>query len=291
MELTQRLTPAIILLFFIIVLGVSLTPSITFASEMDYPETNKEDENRLIFTINSKLHNHYAFDRCRALQAKPFDNKSNKKKLIIIGDSQGCDFLNGMLENGYLTQYQIQFRFIPYACQRVPNEDIQRYISPKHQAFCLKTKRVDNLEKVKQDIGDADLVIFSALWKASVAAKMPKIFRYLNIKPQQRLIVIGYKFFGKISAQKYANLSNPQRRLIRNKVGSQALKINAILEKTLGNQAVFINPHQLICGNTTSCPVFTGALELISYDGRHLTKAGARYITKILFQKTKLGSI
>ncbi len=262
-------------------------PSTSFASEFDYLDS----QNNIIDSINDKLYDYYAFDKCRSLQAKPFNHQSKKKKLIIIGDSQGCDFLNGMIENGYLRNYQIQFRFIPYACQKVPYENINVYISAKHQRFCTTTKRLDSLKKVKQQVANADLVIFAALWKPAVAKKLPKIFQYLHIRKQQRIVVIGYKFFGGISAKKYANLPNNKRRLARVNVGQKALKINAILNSSLPNNVIFINPHKLICGNSTSCPVFTSALELISYDGRHLTKAGARYIGKIIFQKTPLGSL
>ncbi|MCK5918951.1 MAG: SGNH/GDSL hydrolase family protein [Cocleimonas sp.] len=264
-----------------------ISPSTGFSSEYDYPD----QQSNIIDLVNNKLYDHYAFDKCRSLQAKSFNMQSQKKKLIIIGDSQGCDFLNGMIENGYLRNYQIQFRFIPYACQKVPYENINLYISLKHQQFCMTTKRLDSLKKAKQQVANADLVIFAALWKPAVAKKLPKIFQYLQIKKHQRLVVIGYKFFGGISAKKYANLPNNKRRLTRVNVGKKALEINSILRNTLGNNVTFVNPHKLMCNNFTSCPVFTSALELISYDGRHLTKAGARYMGKILFQKTQLGSI
>jgi hypothetical protein len=272
-----------------IIIGIFLV-SVSIASELDYPEPNKEQD-EIIVDVNNQLYDHYAFDKCRSLQAQPFDQRSHKKKLIIIGDSQGCDFLNGMIENGYLKQYQVQFRFIPYACQRVPYEKTSLYISAKHHQLCLKAKRIDSLEKTRQQVKKADVIIFAALWKARVAQKMPKIFHYLGIKKPQKIVVIGYKFFGKMLIKNYANLSQRERHLVRNDVGNKALKINTILKNSLGNKALFINPHQLVCGDTTSCPVFTNALELISYDGRHLTKAGARYMGKILFQRTKLGSI
>ncbi len=278
----QNFPVNILLIGFIFIL-----PPTSFASEFDYPNQQRG----VIDVVNNKLHNYYAFDKCRSLQAKPFDHQSKKKKLIIIGDSQGCDFLNGMIENGYLRNYQIQFRFIPYACQKVPYENINLYISAKHQRFCTTTKRLDSLKKTRPQVANADLVIFAALWKPAVAKKLPKIFQYLQIRKQQRIVVIGYKFFGGISTKKYANLPDHKRRLTSVNVGKKALTINSILSNSLGNNVTFVNPHKLMCNNSTSCPVFTNTLELISYDGRHLTKAGARYMGKILFQKTQLGSL
>ncbi len=112
------------LLFFILI-NTLITPfSIGFANNADYSIQQKS----LLKNSNKAFNNRYAFERCRSLQGKAFDTQSKKKKLIIIGDSQGCDFLNEAIENGYLKNYQIQFRFIPYACQKIPNENINNYI-------------------------------------------------------------------------------------------------------------------------------------------------------------------
>jgi len=308
-DLLKKFTLLMMMMMIIIIIALFfLTIASISASEFEYSEGDnplfmelinstdnlieKPVEKKSIETSPQNLvYEQYAFKKCRSLQAKAFDKKSDKKKLIIIGDSQGCDFLNGIFENGYLKNYQIQFRFIPYACQRIPNDDIEPYIRPKYQKFCLTATRLDNLQKVRQQVSEADLVVFSSLWKPAVANKLSKVFDYLKIKKSQQLVVIGYKFFGNISIQEYTDLSSDEQRLLRNKVGKKALRINAILKKTLEDHVIFANPHQLVCGNAMSCPVFTDHLKLISYDGRHLTKAGARHITKLLFRSTKLGSI
>ncbi len=241
---------------------------------------------------NKKSSNAYAFDKCRELQAKPFDNNSWKKKAIIIGDSQGCDFLNSAFENGYLRNYQIQFHFIPYPCQTVPGEYISKYITPKHRNFCTKANRIDNFEKIKKQVKNVSLVIFASLWKPQVAEKLPQIINYLQLTKQQRLIVIGNKFFGKLSIKNYFHMTNRELRSLRNDVGTQSMEINSILKRKASGKVIFIDPHQLVCGdNSTSCPIFTNNLRLISYDGRHLTKEGARYIGRILFQNSALGNI
>lgn len=245
----------------------------------------------LIKASNTQSSNAYAFDRCRALQAKPFDKDSKKRKVIIVGDSQGCDFLNGALENGYLSNYQIRFRFIPYSCQRVPGENSGKYIAPKHRQFCLQSKRADSLTKAKRQVRHADLVIFAALWKPEVAKKLPQTFRYLGIKKKQKVVVIGNKFFGNMSIRNYIHMSDNELRSLRVDVGTASSDINSILKEKLNRKVTFVDPHQLVCGNSTTCPVFTNNLQLISYDGRHLTKAGARYIGKILFQRSALGRI
>ncbi len=268
---------------------VSILSSLFFTS-LTFANSPALHDN-LAKATNTVSSNAYAFEKCRALQAKPFDENSKKKKAIIIGDSQGCDFLNGALENGYLRNYQIQFHFIPYPCQTVPGEYISKYIVPKHRRFCTQTDRTDNLEKVKEEVKGADLLIFSSLWKPQVANKLAKIINYLGVTRRQKVIVIGNKFFGNMSIQNYFHMTNRELRTLRNEVGTKSMEINSILQRKSYGRISFVDPHKLVCGDSTSCPVFTKSLRLISYDGRHLTKEGARYVGKILFQNSVLGRI
>ncbi len=273
-----------------LLVAFTLLGVLTFSSVASATSSSVHDS--LSKATNKLSSNAYAFEKCRALQAKPFDENSKKKRAIIIGDSQGCDFLNSAYENGYLRNYQIQFHFIPYPCQTVPGEYISKYISPKHRSFCTKADRTDNFKKIKKQVKGASLVIFASLWKPQVAEKLPQIINYLQLTKQQRLIVIGNKFFGKLSIKKYFHMTNRELRSLRNEVGTKSMEINSILKRRSAGKVIFIDPHQLVCGdNSTSCPIFTNNLRLISYDGRHLTKEGARYMGKILFQNSALGNI
>lgn len=233
----------------------------------------------------------YAFQKCRSLQAKAFDPDNKKKKLIILGDSQGCDLLNGLVENHYLSNYQIRFRFIPYPCQRIPGDHISKYIARKNQFFCLQSDRADNLENAREQIQQADVIIYSSLWKAEVAEKLPQMMNYLGVTDQQTQIVVGNKFFGNIQIHDYIHMTDHKLRTLRLNVGNKASQINDILRQNIGRKVTFIDPQQLVCGARTTCPAFTHRLKLISYDGRHLTRDGARYYGKILFQKTNLHNI
>jgi len=262
----------------------SVTVSSAFAA-------NSSVRKNLIKVSNTQSSHAYAFDRCRTLQAQPFDEDSKKQKVVIVGDSQGCDFLNAAIENGYFKNSQIRFRFIPYSCQRVPWESASKYIAPQHRKFCLQSGLADSLQKAKKQIHGADLLIFAALWKPEVAKKLPDMFKYLGIKKAQKVVVIGNKFFGNMSIRKYIHMSDATLKDLRNDVGDKSRHINAILKKRLADRVIFVDPHKLMCGDSTSCPLFTKKLRLISYDGRHLTRAGARYMGRILFQRSELGRI
>jgi hypothetical protein len=243
----------------------------------------------LIKASNIKKSGVYTFSECRTLRKKPFDNQSNKKKLLIVGDSQSCDFINGIIENNFLQDYQISMRFIPYKCQTVAGDSSPYYIKPQDRKFCKDPVHADSLERSMTTIQQADLVIYVSRWKLEIAKRLPQSIKQLALGENQKMIVIGSKFFGKISIKRYIHMDDKELVTLRNNVGTVSEDINTILEKGLHKEVEFIDQHELICDDSTRCPVFTNDLRLISYDGRHLTKDGARYVGKVLFQKSTLG--
>lgn len=246
----------------------------------------------LLTAADTKASGDYAFSQCRELTGKVFDAASHKKKALIVGDSYACDFLNSVQENGYLGDYQLALRFIPYDCQTVAGDDAPQYIAAKDRSFCATPARADSLERAKTQMQEADLVIFAFRWKPDIAAALPQTLRTLALSPKQRVVVVGNKFFGQISVRNYLNMPANDLKKLENKVDPEEAKtINTVLAKGLGKEIVFVDPHSLLCGDDTSCPLFTDEVNLISYDGRHLTKEGARYVGRLLFQRSALGKM
>ncbi len=226
--------------------------------------------------------------RTRFLQAmKKAVNPSSKKKALIIGDSHAQDFFNSVLENGYLKDYRMSTRYIPVRCQITLIEDTSAFIAKKDEVFCNES---DSLSKAKEEIAAADLIIFAAHWKSWAAKQLPQTIQNLNINSKQKLFVIGRKSYGKISVRNYLRLPEEKLKTLRTTVDNRQQKINSIMTKTLSD-TMFINQHELVCGSVNNCPVFTDTTELISYDGGHLTKAGARYVGKLLFDGSPLGKL
>ncbi len=240
----------------------------------------------LLKAADIKASGKYVRTRFLEVMKKPFDQVA-KKKALIIGDSHAQDFLNGILENGYLQDYQISTRYIPVRCQIVLSDDAVKYIKAKDKSFCANA---DSLSKAKNQIADADLIILVANWQKWSAKQLPQTINNLALTPTQKLFVVGRKSFGKVSIRDYLRLSGEELIKLRNKTDDQQLKIDEIMSKSLSN-AVFINHHQLICGKSEDCPVFTKDFKLISFDGGHLTKDGARYVGKVLFKNSPLGSL
>lgn len=241
----------------------------------------------LLKTADTKASGKYVRTRFLEIMKKPFDS-GDKKKALIIGDSHAQDFLNGVLENNYLRNYQIRTRYIPTRCQLYLGENMAQYIQPKDKILCSKS---DNLSQAKKQIDEADLIVLAASWKEWSAKKLPQTINNLALSSQQKLLIIGRKNFGKISIRHYLRLPEEKLRNLRNQVDAHQNKINGIMSKTL-DKSQFVDIHGLICGTlSTSCPVFTDDLKLISFDGDHLTRSGAQYIGKILFQTPLLKNL
>ncbi len=256
----------------------------SMATSAETPSVRKS----LIRSSNTNANEKYTFQYCNPLRKKPFDKKSSKKKLLVIGDSQACDFLNSIKENGFFSNYQIRMRYIPYQCQPVLSTHPSYFIARKDRALCENTERTDNLEQARAQIEEADLIIFSARWKIKAAQALSHTIRHLKLKPQQKVVVVGSKSFGKISIRQYLRMSDRKLLTIKNEIDQEVKEVNSILRTRLSPRAVFIDQYKLICGSDSSCPIFTGNLDLISYDGWHLTQAGARYVGSKVFQNSPL---
>jgi hypothetical protein len=238
-----------------------------------------EVQKELLKVADMKASGAYVRTRFLATMITPLHPEATKKALII-GDSHAQDFFNAVLENNYLKEYQIKTRYIPTRCQIYLGKAHQGFIAAKDKALCKKS---DNLLQAKKEIATADLIILSAKWKKWAAEKLPQTITNLALKPQQKLVVVGVKSFGRISIRKYLNLSDDKLRNLRNEIDGNQHEVNELMKKTISPN-VFVNTHQLVCGIGSTCPLFTKDLKLISFDGGHLTKVGAQSIGKVLFQ-------
>lgn len=257
----------------LLVLGILFAPTLS-AGQL---------QNELLKVADKKASGAYV--RTRFLQAmKTPINPKATKNVLIIGDSHAQDFFNAVLENNYLKNYKITTRYIPTRCQIYLGDKTAQYIAAKDKALCEKS---DNLSQAKDAISKADLIILASKWKKWAAKELPQTIKNMQLAPQKKLVVIGVKSFGKITIRKYLRMPEDKLRHLRNPIDGNQNEINEIMRKSL-NTGIFVNTHQLVCGTSPTCPVFTNNLKLISFDGGHLTKNGAQHIGKILFQSPVL---
>jgi hypothetical protein len=277
------------ILIFLITL-ISLSAALfTLTVNASPAKSSASVQRNILADSNVGVNGKYTFSRCNSIRKKPFNNKSPKRKILLIGDSHGCDFLNAMLENNYLQNYQISMRYIPYQCQPVLHGKGGKFVAAKDRALCANEARTDSLSQAKEQMSEANIIIFAARWKLSTARVLPFTIKHLRLKAHQKIIVIGSKNFGKITARRYMGMARDELLKLKNNVDPEVQKINAILRHRIKGRMVFVDQTKLLCGSSEKCPVFTDHLRLFSYDGWHFTKSGARYAGKVLYQKSILG--
>lgn len=239
----------------------------------------------MLKAADPKASGEYVRARFLKQMKKPFAAADSRPKAILVGDSHAQDFYNAILESGSMSGYQLSTRYIPTVCQMyLGAEDISSFRDPRHASICAGS---DTLEQAKAQIAQADVVILAANWKEWSAQRLPESIKNLGLKPEQKLVVIGRKSYGKLNIRKYARLPESQLKTLRNDVDGPQLKINNILKASIPAN-VLVDQHQLICGGGNDCPVFTGDLGLITFDGGHFTPQGAKYVGDILFNTPQL---
>ncbi|KAG1682822.1 Methionine synthase [Nymphon striatum] len=238
----------------------------------------------LFHILSGEYVRHHFFNQVK----KPFIPTDKRKKMLVIGDSHAQDFYNAMLENNLTQRYQISTRRIPAICGLyLGSEDITPLIVKKHIPICQKA---DTLAEAMPQINQADVVIIAANWKLWSAQRLSTTIQNLQIKTPQKLFVVGRKDFGKVNLRKYLQLSDNELRTLRNPVYGLQREINQTIKQKVPER-MFVDIQALICKSENDCPLFTPQPRLISFDGGHLTKDGARYVGSILLQNPPLNQL
>ncbi|MDR1452032.1 MAG: hypothetical protein LBI57_06880 [Helicobacteraceae bacterium] len=229
----------------------------------------------------------YVNDRYFSLYKRVGFRDSDRLKALLIGDSFSQDFYNMIAEAGILSGAEFRVNYIQAACQIYRGQDDPfAFINEADKTSCKRDVYNDQFIALQDKlIADADVAIFAASWLQWSAERLNKTIANFNIPQKAKVIVIGRKHFGAIAIKEYFSIPLDRRNVLRNDVGADHLETNAIMKKAFENQTriKFVDLHAIVCGEESrSCPIFTPEGLLISFDGAHLTEAGAKYIGSLL---------
>ncbi len=212
----------------------------------------------------------------------------SRRKILIVGDSYAQDFANVVHESGHWEDAQIRTVYIPVVCQMVDvDQDITHYIAPIDRPTCISNPTI---RSTKPLIAQADVVVLASSWMKWSAQLLPQTIANMDIRTDQRLFVVGPKSFGAVNVRQLLAMGEKHRAAMRHEPPDDVLEINTILKNGLKPE-IFVDQVTIICGREPKCPVVTEQDELISYDGRHLSKEGAKYIGQQVFERSALANV
>jgi hypothetical protein len=226
-----------------------------------------------------------------AAKRKTFSNKNStiNRRIMLIGDSYSQDLYNMIIEGKHLIDYEICVYYIASPCHiYLGNEDRLKSIAAIHKQLCANAY---NIKYVLPMIRQANYIILASIWYLWSAQRLPTTLKFLNVTKEQQIFVIGPKNFGKVNPMLYVNKSKEFRIKQFQYPKSEVIQVNQLFEKTI-DKSMFVNVEKMICtGFNQTCPLFTPQGKLISYDGLHLTKYGARYVGDIIFNNKPLNRL
>lgn len=217
----------------------------------------------------------YVRARHTSLRSEGAFSSDARFRVLVIGDSFSQDLVNVLHEANLLSGAEIRVRYIPARCQIYQGaESVTDFIDPKFREICEK----DNYAGIEELIEAADAVLVAASWKVWSAERLYESFNRLGILRKEHYLVFGPKSFGHINRAASTRLSMDEKTALRNPIISSISEINDILRRNTP-PGHFVDVFKLLCGpETLTCPVFDESGELLSYDGTHLTQAGAQYL-------------
>lgn len=219
----------------------------------------------------------YVIARFDALQNVAFDPDVAGRKVVLVGDSYAKDIINAVFEAGLNEQFQFSTWFIPADCGNLYLEtDFSDRIEPGLQRDCAGLKRYTDPRLIDLLRG-ADEVWLASSWRDWQVDLLAQTVQNLETEFDLRVVVFGRKNFGWINIAELLRMSDDALLARSNPMERYQVETNRRMKAAL-DPAHFVDVSDLMCASATHCPVLTGAGALKSYDGGHLTRAGAAYL-------------
>ncbi len=195
-----------------------------------------------------------------------------KPRILIVGDSFGRDFTNVLAEAGLLEKTHVRTVFMPVGCQvATPFEDAQARRKPRDRPICRRGARMENVAAISSSV---DTVVLASDWKLWSAGMLPNSVKLLEKAGCRNIVILGTKRWPTFSDRAVCRgASAPD--LLGGIEESQ--RTNAEIRQTIGTGTHFLDCMSQIIGAVGMMPATDSHGKIISYDGQHLTQAGAKF--------------
>jgi hypothetical protein len=178
-----------------------------------------------------------------------------RPNVLVLGNSYARDVVNAGFECGAFRGSEVSYSPFAYAVQDLP-------------------------AGLRQRVAEADLLILG--YPPSHPEVWPAIERMLLEMKARRIVVIGAKVFA-WNMKEALRLAAEDRRGYSVAVRPSYAEHNRRCREFIPPER-YVDLLELLAGPDGRMPVFTDQSRLISPDGTHLTKDGARYVGERLFR-------
>jgi hypothetical protein len=211
---------------------------------------------------------------------------SDKRKVLLIGDSYSKDVINAIFEVSPNTDAEFSLHLIGQKCGNIfSSKDFTHHLSEREKIECKNTLRYDS-PSLRERISKADLVVLASNWQPWQTEYIPETVENIKKITKAEVVVLGTKNFGKIDLPEIMDTKAALRPRLRNEIDEAYLKINSEMKASFKDSFIDVMGH--FCGSTPKCKIISNDGELFTFDGKHLTEAGATELGAYLLQSSDI---
>jgi peptidoglycan/LPS O-acetylase OafA/YrhL len=233
-------------------------------------------EDRELALLDVSEQGRYVDKRFFFLQDKVFQN-DERKKVLLIGDSFARDLTNAVFETNLVNHFQISTHNISVNCGNLYQIfDKNLYISKDQLPGCVRNGWYE-AKSLQIQLLEADEIWLASAWPYWVAEKLNESIEKLESDLNKKIIVFGVKDFGQVSIMNLLQIPFEQRIRIAQSPSIEKKIVNTYMKHSIPTEK-YIDLMGLLCVENDSCALFDENANILSHDGGHLTKAGAKYL-------------
>jgi peptidoglycan/LPS O-acetylase OafA/YrhL len=248
--------------------------------------------NGLIFRYNQNKQKIFRqYSELSTYNPKLFDSLINESfsqkdiKVLITGDSYAKDWLNLIMASGKFGHYSFSTKQINSECGNLflsNQTKIFDYIPNDRLLRCQKLGWYE--DKITYGIAEeADEIWLVNSWRDWVIPFLPETIENLQNEFNCTVRVFGIKQFGEFSIKEIFQVKQNEKPEFKIKLENKYIEIDHRMDKVLDYYPYYYSIlKESNMGNEGYGYPFTNDGLLISTDGGHLTKAGAREVSKRL---------
>ena len=247
-----------------------------------FEHRHTESDLDFLLQINEE-NSDYVVKRFNSLQSADWDEE--KTKVFLIGDSYAQDLVNAVYESDLIENMSLTTWYIALECGNlyVPLKKKEKFMNKQNLNGCAAYEYFDSKE-FEEQLKNADEVWLASSWQSWQLKLMQNSLRNIDDITPAVIRIYGRKDFPKFKPRKYMGLSAEERANVMEPISTEKIVFNdRFIELTKDYK--FIDVQRLMCGGISAeCKIFDDSGYLKTYDGGHLTKAGAQFYGKQLLE-------